>query len=214
MELHPPILRRRRGGFSLVELLVALALVSVVTTLAWMILDSTRRVGEEIAREAESPAAELWERLDREFNHLLAGPSGLKQEPTLAFASGSGLDLKALPPSEVGAPLETLVSYRLEEAALLRISRSAYSDLAVTNRVLEGVAAFAAQGRLAEGWTPQWPVEGEPQTVPARVRVAVDLGGEAPEVREWFLPLSIQAAPPTETPRPRGGSVRVPADGG
>ncbi|MDA3872736.1 MAG: prepilin-type N-terminal cleavage/methylation domain-containing protein [Kiritimatiellae bacterium] len=79
-------MRHRERGFTLIEVLIALALVSVVVGLAWIVLDSVRKVASEISRPIEDPMAPIWKQLEGEMDALLPAPVGV-DTPALRFSA-------------------------------------------------------------------------------------------------------------------------------
>ncbi|WFB36226.1 prepilin-type N-terminal cleavage/methylation domain-containing protein [Kiritimatiellota bacterium B12222] len=142
MAVVPPVLiPSSRRGFSLIEVLVAISLASIVMALAWIVLDSTQKVSIEIDRPIGHPWQPLASQLQFEFDRLLPEPVEL-EDPPLRFNPEEGLQFVALLPNDQGIPLQTQVHYLQEDQNLLRISTSGFPPSTQTNRVLNGLRTF------------------------------------------------------------------------
>ena len=189
---------RTAAGFTLIEVLVALALLALTALLAWRataaLVDGEVRLSEEATR---------WRTLDLAFARLEADlrqaqpravrtPAG--HEPAwLAATEANGASAivfsRAGPEfdAEPGAAGQRL-GYRVREAALEvvywpTLDRS--RDESTAYRLVEGVAGFRVD-HLASGgqWIAAWPRFGEPE-LPRAVRVTLLLAsGET--IERWF----------------------------
>jgi general secretion pathway protein J len=176
-------------GFTLIEVLVALALLALTAVLAWRatsaMVDGELRLSDEAAR---------WRTLDLAFSRLEADlrqaqprpvrtPSGL--EPAwLAATEGNGASAvvftRAGPEfeAEPGAAGQR-IGYRVRNAALEVVYWPALDrarDESVAYRLVEGVAGFRVEHLSSGGhWLPAWPRIGEPD-LPRAVRIVLTLG--------------------------------------
>jgi general secretion pathway protein J len=188
----------KRRGFTLIEVLVALALLALTAVLAWRatsaMVDGELRLSAEAAR---------WRTLDLAFARLEADlrqaqprpvrtPSGL--EPAwIAATEGNGASAvvftRAGPEfdAEPGAAGQR-IGYRVRNAALEVVYWPALDrarDESVAYRLVEGVTGFRVEHLGSSGhWLAAWPRFGEPD-LPRAVRVVLTLGsGEVLE--RWF----------------------------
>lgn len=200
--MRPPA-RIRRRGFTLIEVLIALALVSVVVGLAWIVLDSVRKVAAEISLPIEDPMHPVWMQLERELDALLPKPAGV-DTPALRFSEEEGLEFVSLLKNARGIPLQTELHYLLENQDLLRISRSGYPTLAQTNRLARGVQQWIVRAIHQDETFTEWPPEQEGDEaipLPARLNFTLERANGIVHEFDQYLPASYRASPPEpETP--------------
>jgi general secretion pathway protein J len=192
-------LNRTRGdGFTLIEVLVALALLALTAVLAWRataaLVDGESRLSDEAKR---------WRTLDLAFARLEAD---LRQAQPRAVKTPSGSEpawiaateangASAIVFSRAGPEFDAepgaagqRIAYRVREAALEvvywpTLDRS--RDESTAYRLVDGVAGFRVD-HLATGgqWIAAWPRFGEP-ALPRAVRVLLTLAsGET--IERWF----------------------------
>lgn len=188
---HPPAdLSRSRKGFTLIELLLALALTSVVTALAWIVLDSTRNVSEEISAPVENPLEPLWAELQFEYDRLL--PKPVKAEiPALRFADDTGLEMVSLLPNTREIPLQTELHYFVKESQLLRVSRILVPPLSETNLIARQVTALRIRAHNPDAVTDKWPPE-KSGPLPHRLTVELVFANGSSQSRDFFIPASMR----------------------
>ncbi len=191
---HPPtyLKKPRSSGFSLIELLIALSLVSVVMALAWIILDSTRQVADEIQAPIGSPLAPLWNQLEFEFNHHLPQPKNTKF-PALRFSEETGLEMVSLLPGPENVPLQTELHYWVDEDGLKKSTRTAYPPVAQTNLITADVDVMRVIGRKGEVEIINYPQEPE-KSLPPLIEIELQTEDGTRFTREWFLPSTLKAS--------------------
>jgi general secretion pathway protein J len=193
---HDTVMRPR--GFTLVEILVALAILALTAVLAWQatsaLVDGEVRLSTEAAR---------WRALDHAFARLEADlrqalPRGVRtasgaEAPWIAAIEahgGSAVVFSRAGPefdSEPGSAGQR-IGYRLRDGALEvvywpTLDRS--RDESTVYRLIEGVAGFRVEHFASTGqWMTAWPRFGE-AALPRAVRVVLTLAsGEI--IERWF----------------------------
>ncbi len=190
----------RQGGFTLLELLVVLSVLSVVTTLGVVMLSRLMDFHRIVsAGESMSFAAgQALEQFREDTQSLVAGPGHVRLEP----GEGGGLSLVVAAPTPEGArdpgsPIR--VTYRLTRegggATLVREEERGGTPKRLTLRVEVSEARFEAASGLE--WRDEWTMAAMPEAlrmvvlpVPARLRgpgarplmrfADVNLGGAQP----------------------------------
>ena len=195
---NAPALQRSRAGFTLIEVLVALALLGLTAVLAWQataaLVDGELRLSDETRR---------WRTLDLAFARLEADlrqaqPRSVRTHAgseaawiaTIEPGGTSGIVFSRAGPefhAEPGAAGQR-IGYRVREAALEvvywpTLDRS--RDESTAYRLVEGVAGFRVD-HLASGgqWIAAWPRFGEPE-LPRAVRVTLLLAS-CETIERWF----------------------------
>ncbi len=194
----------RRSGFTLVELLVALAIFALVSGFAYRSLSTLLESRDALQREARKwrDTSLFVSRIERDLSAVLArssrGPSGSLVPPVASSLdlpdAGEGLAL-----TRSGSPLQEnalaapqRVAYRLREG---RVERLVWGGVDAAPReeptpvaVLAPVRSLAFRfldPRSLE-WRPTWP--GESALLPAAVEVTVELASGERIVRLVDLP--------------------------
>lgn len=180
----PPAGLKQRQGFTLVEVLMAVALSAVVMGLAWVLMDSTRKVAREIEQPVEDPFAPLWQELQTAADRLLSHPVSPK-DPPLRFSEENGLEMVALLPDANGIPQQTGLHYFIQNQSLYRIRRTGFPPSAQTNLLSNAVARFAAAVPAADEVIREWPPK---KNSPLPLRLQVEISPtDGPAVRQEFL---------------------------
>jgi general secretion pathway protein J len=191
----------RRAGFTLVELLVSLAILGLIAVLGYRALASLADSEAKLTAEARH-----WQNLDAMFARLEAdlreaiprpARTGVATEPAwigdVDAAGNAELRFSRAGPEfsvEPGTSGQR-IGYRLRDAAVEvlywpRLDQPA-AVLPQAYALAGGVAGFrVAYLDAGGGWRDRWPAPGE-SPVPRAVRVAVTLGGG--EVVERWLAL-------------------------
>jgi prepilin-type N-terminal cleavage/methylation domain-containing protein len=173
-----PWRRQTKSGFSLVEVLVALALAGVVTALAVLILHTTRQVTSELQTPLTSPTDALRLQLQEDLDHLLPGEI-LPNEPPLMLREEGILQMVSLRSDERGIPHPTRIRYDLDDSTLRRITTGGTPPTSSTNLVLRSVKTFIPTAFLKGEPRTEWPDE-QKEALPQRVEVAIQPTGSAP----------------------------------
>ena len=184
-------------GFSLLELLVAIALLATVSALAYSALVAVQRTNERAASELSqirqmqlamhAMAEDISMIVDRPVNRGfdVARPAVVGFDDALEFTRGSEID----PVVEFAATLSR-VSYHLDAGRLLRRSRFALDTVegeqfASQQVQLSGVTSLAARYLGAEGgWSPHW--DGRFRELPKAIEIELTIAGIG-TVRRLFL---------------------------
>ncbi len=156
---RPGITRQR--GFTLLEMMVAMAIAAAIATMAYQALDSASR-GAERSREVMEGINKLdraWQIIGADFRHILApepAPNGIQHPFSADPFGGIGQDERLMlftrhswlnPMERLRSDLQE-VSYRLEEGTLWRDYRPVrnqpfddydFESQALQQRMLEGV---------------------------------------------------------------------------
>ncbi len=187
----------QRRGFSLVEVLVALALLALVLTLASALLQAAARHGEAMLPRPPSSTRLLADALqdDLDWLHRDPLPPGT---PSLLLETNTLTLARTRPPPNDPALLER--QYRLSDdgTTLLRIDRLPPAPLAETNAVLDRITQFLLEAREGSTWQPSWPSEAV--SPPTLLRLHITREGEPPLTRILLCPASFHASPPTLSP--------------
>ncbi len=195
---------RRNGGFTLVELLVALVVLSLLSVAGYRGLDALLKTREHIAAETRK-----WQHLEFFFSRIeqdvaqavhrpIKNQAGVVEpewigrsvvvaddEADLEFTRAGipGQDEDMLPPQRIG--------YRLQQGSI-RLLRWPFPDQApgtepVRYPLLDGVREFHLRYLDAGGnWLDQWP-PGQSGMLPMAVEVALVLTGGEKVVRVFAL---------------------------
>lgn len=192
-----------RAGFTLIEVLLAVAIAAVVAALAWSLLSSTTRAVERETLQARGPAAaaqaveQMREDLTRLF--LPAGDSacalGLRANGSEPFR----LEFCAMDAVGQTSELVWAESRRIEYVvvptdggveALLRITERMAGDVGrETNVVLRPCAAARVELSNGSEWFAQWPAP-EGESIPRLARISLQAHREEPAAAaEFWLPV-------------------------
>jgi len=183
---------RKQAGFTLVELLVALAIFAVITALSYrslgVLLDSRESL-EKDARKWRDIALFVG-RFERDVNAVLprlaTGPSGTALSPVSSLLDLGGATAKGLAITRSGALLNQnalaapqRIAYRFLEGKVERLAWSA-ADAAprvepTATPVLESVRALEFRFLVANEWRSDFGLPGSGAALPAAVEVAVTL---------------------------------------
>ena len=189
-----------RGGYSLVEILVAVLLMGLVMTSALLLMQSTHRVTDQIAFEhSEEAPLSKWEsasmQLRRDLDHVQApliedAPGFVlvtsNRVVTIEWLSLATVDTKRL-------PVQIRYLYDVDDRELRRATAGLHRSAAFsweTNTVLSSVTEFAARVHDGTTWHPEWPV-GDGDTLPRLLELVVQTRGDEPRTIHALLPVSL-----------------------
>ncbi len=120
--------RKSHHGFTLIELMVAVAIFAVLTLMGWQVFNNLIQVRERTSAKAEQLGAvqETYEQLSRDFSQALARPVMISSAAEPAFyLSNNEFHLTrtgVIDPLQLGiAPMER-VQYLLQQGKLIRQS--------------------------------------------------------------------------------------------
>jgi general secretion pathway protein J len=198
--------RNSQAGFTLVELLVALAIFAILSAFAYRGLATMLDSREALQRETRKwrDVTLLVGRIERDLAAVLdrtaVGPSGLPQSPVSSAIEGA--EREALAFTRSGSPLQEnalaapqRVAYRFVQG---RVERLTWSGVDVSPRespnavpLLGEVASFAYRFLDARGeWRASWGLPGSNERLPAAVEIALTLASGERIVRLVDLPRS------------------------
>lgn len=171
-------MRRRTSGMTLVEALVALALLAIMSGMAWRGLDAALR-----AADAETAAARDDERLrlalltvERDLA-ALRGRLAFADAPPPLSSDGSHLLLQ----DAAGGTL-----YRLRDGRFERIRQTAGGEAVESRRPLAAAAGLAFRFADDTGaWHAHWPAG--PLPLPAGVELTLAASAGQPVQRVWLV---------------------------
>ncbi len=183
---------RKQRAFTLVELLVALAIFAVITALSYRSLAALMDAREALEKDSRKwrDVALFVGRFERDLGSVLprlaAGPSGTPLAPVSSLLDLGGVTARGLAITRSGALLyqnalaaPQRIAYRFVEGRVERLAWIA-ADAAprsepVATPVLEGVRALEFRFLVANEWRPDWGLPGAGPALPAAVEVALTL---------------------------------------
>lgn len=199
--------RNRQAAFTLVELLVALAIFAILAGFAYRGLNAMLETREALAEESRKwrDISVFVGRIERDLSAVLdrtaLGASGTQLAPvSSSIEATDGREGLALTRS--GAPLHEnalaapqRIAYRLNGGSIQRL---AWNSVDAAPRaepaavpVLSGVQALAFRFLDPRGeWRSTWGLPGSPERVPAAVEVTLQLAGGEKLVRLLDMPRS------------------------
>lgn len=179
---------KRAPGFTLIEVLVALALMALVAVLAWRATASLVDGESRLAAESQR-----WRTLDLVFSRIEADlqqaqPRGIRvgarREPAWIAASEAN-GASAIIFTRAGAEFAAepgsagqRIGYRVRDGVLEMLYWPALDRdrevEPVAHALLDGVAGFRIDQLGSRGWLDRWPASGEDE-LPRAVRVRLTL---------------------------------------
>lgn len=191
----------RSGGFTLVELLLSIAIAVLLAALAWSLLSTTTRSVEAQRERSYGPdaAARAVERMQADFVSLFL-PTGdeacalaLNPSPfSLSFCTmtvvGRTPDLVWSDPRRIDYAIEEA---RAGDATLVRVEERLSGPLIrATNRLADRVAQVSVELYDGEAWQSAWPPEGARNARPRAARIAVrNERMSSPVSVEFWIPI-------------------------
>lgn len=195
----------RQAAFTLVELLIALAIFAVITALSYRSLAALLDAREALERDSRKwrDVALFVGRFERDVNavvpRLATGPSGTALSPVSSLLDLGGATSKGLAITRSGALLNQNVlaapqriAYRLLEGKVERLAWNA-ADAAprtepTATPVLEAVRSLEFRFLVANEWRPDFGLPGAGPALPAAVEVALTLDSGERVTRLVALP--------------------------
>ena len=183
---------RRERAFTLVELLIALAIFAVISAMSYRSLASLLDAREALDRDARKwrDVALFVGRFERDLNavvpRLATGPSGTALSPVSSLLDLGGATARGLAITRSGALLNRnalaapqRIAYRFLEGRVERLAWNAADAAPRTEPaampVLEAVRSLEFRFLSGGEWRPDWGLPGAGTAPPAAVEVAVTL---------------------------------------
>ncbi len=158
---------RHARGFTLLELLIAITVLSIVSLIAWRGLESLTHTRERLAPEAEQVRAllvtfgqierDLAQVVNTQFVPLSSAPVNVRD------GQNAGMDLVRFAPVTPGAPTAVqTVSYSLRDGQLVRSASPPMNEIGATADIEGRAANLLADVRTlrirvwqpGQGWVP------------------------------------------------------------
>lgn len=194
-----PIKRTRQAGFTLLEILIALAVFSVVTLISYKGLESVAQTRAALDKEARH-----WRDLSLVLDRMEEDVSQTVERP---WRDQGGVEQAAMrgtnkPERSSEYPLELIrtdrnrdafhVAYRLQEGRLELLLWNALDlgprEEPQVHRLLDNIQSFTVTFLDAGGqWQPSWPPAGN-KSVPRGVKVVLTLSDNSTVQRIYTLP--------------------------
>jgi general secretion pathway protein J len=153
-------------GFTLIEMLVAIAILAVVSLLSWKGLDSITRARDAVSAEigTQRGMQALFGQLEADLRDAVREPAATSTLSGVLFGAGELIVLRQAPAPETGALRYALVRYRIRDQQVVRASRTVHTPQELDallqasegwNGAAEQVLVEAATSMSWRIWSPQ-----------------------------------------------------------
>lgn len=154
-------IRRRAGGFTLLELLVAITVLSLVSLIAWRGLDSLVHTRERLQPEADEVRELLvaFGQIERDLAQVVNTAFVPLSVAPVVFRSGAaaGFEMIRIAPATEGVPSAVqLIIYQVRDGRLYRLSSAPTTalDAAPTTALAETALLGDVQALQVRVWQP------------------------------------------------------------
>lgn len=159
--------RSRAHGFTLIEMMVAITVLSIIAVLSWRGLDGVLRTREEVSKRitAQRALQAVYAQIDADLRDAVRDPAAESLLMGVVAGPGELMVLRQAPLPETGALRYQLVRYRVQFGALVRSARTVTSPAQIAvmlaepqwpeeaNQLLaEGIVDFGLRVWSAQGW--------------------------------------------------------------